>query len=128
MPKLMFDSKYSDCKINTAKFLVEMICEHRANKNKEILTKKFWQHPQWKKTYVVQIQMAYNLLNIYDEALLVKLVRQYKILTLNSKFLESKLEEESTKIKPAIISKSEQIVESQRPLKTNKTRKKLEEL
>jgi hypothetical protein len=64
---MKYPSKYSNGKeVTAAQYIVEMICERIAKKNKKDLHYRFWISPEWEKEYKGQIAAAHKLLKKYD--------------------------------------------------------------
>lgn len=64
---MKYPSKYSNGKeVTAAQYIVEMICERVAKRNKKDLHYRFWLSPEWEKEYKGQIAAANKLLKKYD--------------------------------------------------------------
>lgn len=104
-------SKYSNGKaVSAAQYITEIICEHKAVKDKKDLHYRFWTTPYWSKFYKDQIASAIQLLKVYDiEDILGALrdARGQKIYSLRAPFLKPIIEEvsESNKKKNQALSK-----------------------
>jgi len=70
--KCCFESRHGGGWITPAAYLVELVCEKVAKKDKKALPNKFWNLPEWKKTFKLQILHANRLLKKYDIAPIVK--------------------------------------------------------
>lgn len=64
---MKYPSKYSNGKeVTAAQYIVEMICERIAKRNKKDLHYRFWMSKEWEKEYKGQIASAHKLLQKYD--------------------------------------------------------------
>lgn len=64
---MKYPSKYSNGKeVTAAQYIVEMICERIAKRNKKDLHYRFWISKEWEKEYKGQIASAHKLLQKYD--------------------------------------------------------------
>lgn len=64
---MKYPSKYSNGKeVTAAQYIVEMICERIAKRNKKDLHYRFWVSKEWEKEYKGQIASAHKLLKKYD--------------------------------------------------------------
>lgn len=64
---MKYPSKYSNGKeVTAAQYIVEMICERIAKRNKKDLHYRFWVSKEWEKEYKGQIASAHKLLQKYD--------------------------------------------------------------
>lgn len=62
-----FKSRYSpDKHVTPAQYLAEIACERRASYLKTNLPIYFWKLDEWRKYYIYQIQIANELLKIYN--------------------------------------------------------------
>jgi hypothetical protein len=104
-------SKYSNGKsVSAAQYITEIICEHKAIKDKKDLHYRFWTTPYWSKFYKDQISSAIKLLKCYDVEDVIgalKDSRGQKIYSLRAPFLKPIIEEisEQNKRKNQILSK-----------------------
>jgi len=70
--KCCFESRHGGGWITPAAYLVELICEKSAKKDKKALPNKFWSLLEWKKSFRLQILHANKLLKKYDITPIVK--------------------------------------------------------
>lgn len=77
-----YESIYSDRKVSAAQYIAELVCLNRANKLGIDLPIYFWNSPQWKQFYTLQLIHANKLLKEFDEASIIKFARQKKIWSL----------------------------------------------
>ncbi len=61
-----FQSRYGGGYITAAQWLVELVCERLARKNKTTLPHLFWGRVEWRKTFLLQVQKASALLKKYS--------------------------------------------------------------
>ena len=60
-------SRYSNNKeVSAAQYITELICEHKALKDKVDLHYKFWEHKKWSAYFRNQIASAHKLLKKYE--------------------------------------------------------------
>lgn len=89
---MKFISKYSNNKsVTPAQFITEIICEHKAIKDKEDLHYKFWTNKKWASFYRDQIATANKLVKKYDPMAIVKALKDPKaknIYSLRAPFLK----------------------------------------
>lgn len=94
-----YQSKYGGGFITPQAYIVEMICERMAQKNKTTLPVKFWNTPKWKKIFLTQLLAATSLLKIYSApAIIAGLKRSYQTYSLHAKWLDDIFKEEQTKL------------------------------
>lgn len=90
---MKFISKYSNNKeVTAAQFITEMICEHKAQRDKEDLHYRFWTHKKWSRFYRNQIATANKLVKKYDAMAIVKALKDPKaknIYSLRAPFLDN---------------------------------------
>lgn len=114
---MKFISKYSNNKpVTAAQFITEVICEHKAQKDKEDLHYKFWTNKKWEKFYKDQIATANKLVKQYDPIAIVKALKDPKaknIYSLRAPFL-----------KPIIIEQQKILNASNKTLKQKLNRDK----
>lgn len=86
-----YPSKYSPGGwVTAAQYIVEAICEKKAQQNQKDLPNQFWQLPEWAKYYRQQIVAANALLKKYDESAVVKALadkRAFRIYSLRAPHL-----------------------------------------
>jgi hypothetical protein len=92
-------SKYSNGKtVSAAQYITEIICEHKAKKDKKDLHYRFWTTPYWSRFYRDQISSANKLLKDYsaeDIVLALNSQEAQKIYSLRAPFLKPIIEEAS---------------------------------
>jgi hypothetical protein len=100
--KQVYTSRYTDRKITAAQRIAEIVCEKLADKEKKVLTDKFWNKPEWEKVYKQQLYLANSLLKLYSaEAIIAALrdKRAYDVYSLGADFVLDKIfQEEQAKI------------------------------
>lgn len=68
----MYISKYSNGKkVSDAQYITEIICEHKAIREKKDLHYRFWLSSYWEKFYRSQISSAHKLLKMYSAKAIV---------------------------------------------------------
>jgi len=74
----VYISKFSGCELTPAKYLTELMCERKANKEKRKIEVGFWHDDYWKQFYVQQIQAANSLLKLYPAEIIVAAIKDKK--------------------------------------------------
>lgn len=95
-----YESKYGGGFITPNNFIVEMICERIALKDKlGALPVKFWSLPKWKKIYMMQLLQANSLLKLYSPQAIIAGLRKHKtVYSLRAQWLDDTFKEEQEKI------------------------------
>lgn len=100
--KKKYPSKYSNGKdVSAAQYITEIICEKKAKKDKKDLHYRFWTNKEWSAYFRNQIASANKLLEKYDDAAIVKALRDdrsSKIYSLRAPHLIPIIEEEQQKL------------------------------
>jgi hypothetical protein len=95
-------SKYSNNKeVSPAQYITEIICEHKAQKDKKDLHYRFWVTKEWAVFYRNQIGSANKLLKKYSDISIVKALkdpRAAKIYSLRAPHLLPIIDEEELKL------------------------------
>ena len=95
---MKFISKYSnDKEVTAAQFITEMICEKKAEMDKEDLHFRFWLAKKWVMFFRNQIATANQLVKDYDPVAIVRALKNKKankIYSLRAPFLKPIIEEE----------------------------------
>lgn len=95
-------SKYSNNKeVSAAQYITEIICEHKAQKDKKDLHYRFWVTKEWSIFYRNQIGSANKLLKIYSDISIVRALkdnRASKIYSLRAPHLIPIIEEQELKL------------------------------
>lgn len=95
---MKFISKYSnDKEVTAAQFITEMICEKKAEMDKEDLHFRFWLAKKWVMFFRNQIATANQLVKEYDPVAIVRALKNKKankIYSLRAPFLKPIIEEE----------------------------------
>jgi len=98
-------SKYSNNKpVSAAQYITEMICEHKAKKEKKDLHFRFWTLKEWSRYYRDQIGSANKLLKQYSAKAIVMALKEKdaeNIYSLRAPHL------------PPIIERCQKVIESQ---------------
>lgn len=93
-------SKYSNGKsVSPAQYITEIICEHKAKRDKKDLHYKFWTTEYWSKFYRDQIASANKLLKAYSPEDIVCALNSQKaqqIYSLRAPFLKPIIEQAAT--------------------------------
>lgn len=79
MSKNIYPSRYSNGKkVSAAQYITELICEHKAQKDRLDLHFKFWAKPEWEKYYRNQIGSAHKLLKQYSAKAIIRALQDQK--------------------------------------------------
>ncbi len=91
-----YQSRYGGGFITPNNYIVELICERIALKEKlGALPVKFWSLPKWKKIYMQQLLIATSLLKMYDpQAVITGLKKHPKVWSLRAPWLDDTFKEE----------------------------------
>lgn len=134
---MKFISKYSNNKeVTPAQFITEMICEKKAQYNKEDLHYKFWTTKKWSAFFRNQIATANKLVQEYDPIAIVKALKNPKtkfLYSLRAPSLKGIIQQEQDILnsKNKELSKTlerKEVVEHKRPSNTKNILSKLKEL
>lgn len=134
---MKFISKYSNNKeVTPAQFITEMICEKKAQYNKEDLHYKFWTTKKWSAFFRNQIATANKLVQEYDPIAVVKALKNPKtkfLYSLRAPSLKAIIQQEQDILnsKNKELSKTlerKEVVEHKRPSNTKTILSKLKEL
>lgn len=69
-------SKYSNGKsVSEAQYVTELICEHKAHKDKLDLHYRFWTNKKWDRYYRDQIATAHKLLKKYSASAIINALK-----------------------------------------------------
>ena len=96
----MYPSRYSNGKsVSSAQYITELICEHKAKKDKLDLHYRFWLNKKWSAYYRNQICTANKLLKTYSAKAIIKALndtRAEKIYSLRAPHLLPIIDEYQT--------------------------------
>lgn len=82
---MSYPSKYSNNKtVSAAQYITEIICEHRAVKEKKDLHFRFWLNKEWAKFFRDQIATANKLIKKYSAQSIIKALNSDKGLKIYS--------------------------------------------
>ena len=94
----MYISKYSNGKkVSDAQYITEIICEHKAKRDKKDLHYRFWLNKEWEKFFKSQMASAHKLLKQYGAKAIVAALnnpRTRNTYSLRSKYLKPIIENE----------------------------------
>lgn len=97
---MKFISRYSNGKeVSPAQYIAELICEHKADKEKKDLHYRFWLNKEWASYYRNQIGSANQLVKKYNPVAIVKALqdtRAKKIYSLRAPHLLPIIDEYQT--------------------------------
>ena len=99
---MQYISKYSNGKkVSAAQYITEIICEHKAIKDKEDIHYKFWSTKKWSSFYRSQIGSANKLLTEYTDKAIIRALNTNegkKIFSLRAPHLKDIIVREQAKI------------------------------
>ena len=115
-------SRYSPAAwVTAAQYIIELVCERQAAKNKVDLPLQFWNLPEWSKEFASQTRATNRLLKKYDAKAIINAIKMKGIWSLRPKWVEQVINKEQailekTKIRP----QSTEPKELERPIIENK--------
>lgn len=92
---MKFNSRYTDAnkEISASQYIAEKMCERAAQKDGKSLPVRFWNTPEWKKTFLYQLRLANSLLKIYHPSAILAGIKQFpKVYSLNNKSLDGAIQ------------------------------------
>jgi hypothetical protein len=93
--KCNYPSRYSPEGFVTAtQYIIELVCEQSAIKQKKDLPIKFWNLPEWNKIFKGQLIAVLALLKKYSAKAIIKAVKEKKLDNLRPKWVEPIIEQE----------------------------------
>lgn len=109
-------SKYGAGQVTTAQLIAEIMCERKAKTTNVVLTHKFWHTEQWRKTFMYQLRLANQLLNLYSEDVVISAVMDQRCQRVYSLALKDVvfplLEEYDTKLKIRPVERTDQNIDT----------------
>lgn len=95
-------SKYSPGEwVSDHQYIIELVCEARARKDKKDLPLRFWNIPEWKKLFVAQTRATTRLLKKYSSKAILNAIRHRGIYSLAPKWVENVISQEQRKLDAA---------------------------
>src|SRR3972149_4018284 len=88
--KTIYNSNYTNKKVTAANYLIEILFEKIAKREKKELPQKFWNHSDWSKQYKIQIIHANTLLKEFPISVIIAALNDqqcWKITSLGARFL-----------------------------------------
>jgi hypothetical protein len=124
----MYLSKYSNGKmVSDAQYITELICEHKAKKDKKDLHYRFWISKEWEKFFKNQISSAHKLLKKYPAKAIVAALndkRTQNTYSLRAPFLIPIIEQEQLRLSQQNQTLSQEIERIQNPKNFRKNQNK----
>lgn len=100
--KNCYPSRYSPGGfVRADQYIIELICEKKAKKDKKDLPVQFWKDPEWAKFFKSQLRKCKSLLQIYSSEAIIKGMqdkRAWSIYSLHAPWLPEIIQEYQTKI------------------------------
>jgi len=100
--KSCYPSKYSpNGWVTSAQYILELICEKKAEFEKTKLPIQFWNLPKWKSYFKMQLRKCHTLLHQYDELAIIRALNNrnaQKIYSLYAPWLEKIIKQEQIKL------------------------------
>ena len=90
---MKYKSLYSDREVTGVQYIAEIVCKNRADNTKTELPLNFWRIQQWKPFYFLQIKIAGELSQEYNEQEIINFVRSQKIWSLASAWVKKSLDD-----------------------------------
>lgn len=122
----MYISKYSNGKqVSDAQYITEIICEHKAKRDKKDLHYRFWLNKEWEKFFRNQIASAHQLLKKYNAKAIIRALNNPKTkntYSLRSKYLVPIIEQEQARIETENNTLSKEIDRIKDPTSFRKTK------
>lgn len=99
--KSRYPSKYSpNSWVTGPQYILELICERKAGRDKIDLPIKFWNLPEWAGYYKSQLRVCHKLVKKYNEKAIINMLTEKKTcFSLRPKWVESLILNEYEKIK-----------------------------
>ena len=86
--KSRYPSRYSPQKfVTAAQYILELVCEKRALKDKKELPIKFWNLPEWASLFKSQLRKCHALLKQYDEKAIIAAIKGSNIYSLHAPWI-----------------------------------------
>jgi hypothetical protein len=93
--KSKYPSRYSPGGyVTAAQYILELVCEKQASRQRIELPIKFWNLPEWRNTFVKQLRMVHKLLKKYSEKAIIRAINKNNIYSLFASWLEAKIQQE----------------------------------
>lgn len=103
--------------VSGPQYIIELLCEAKARREKKDLPVKFWNLPEWSTYYKAQLRCVYALLKKYDEQALINTLRNNKhIFSLRPDFVKPLIDDEQLKV---LAKKNKPKIQIQEPINTN---------
>ena len=98
--KSRYPSKYSGGWVTGPQYIIEQICERKAQRERTDLPIKFWNLPEWANYYKSQLRACYSLIKKYSEKAIINMLTNNKgCFSLRPKWVETLIENEFKCIK-----------------------------
>lgn len=104
-PKSPFKSAYAERSspwVSAAQYLAEEMCVRCAHRQGKTLVARFWQKPEWKKLFLMQVRFANGLLKIYSVKAILLALRSTvgkKVYSLGAKWFDDTIKAFERKLK-----------------------------
>ena len=90
--KSRYPSKYSPGDwVTSAQYIIELVCEKKAESEQTRLPVKFWNLPKWQNYFKIQLRKCHSLLKKYDEKAIIRALNSQegkRIYSLHAPWLE----------------------------------------
>lgn len=94
-----YPSRYSPTKfVTAAQYIIELVCEKKAKRDKKDLPLQFWELDAWRNYYVSQLRATHKLLQNYAPRAIINVVRQKNLFSLRPKWIIPLIEQEHKKL------------------------------
>jgi hypothetical protein len=93
--KSRYPSRYSpNGFVTAAQYIIELVCEQEAIKQKKELPVKFWNLPEWRLIFAAQLRAVHSLLKKYSPQVIIKVVKEKRYNNLRPKWVEEAIAQE----------------------------------
>jgi hypothetical protein len=93
--KSRYPSRYSPGGFVTeAQYIIELVCERLAQKQKKDLPVRFWNLPEWKLIFAGQLRATHALLKKYSAKAIINIIKEKKIDNIRTKWVEPMIAQE----------------------------------
>ncbi len=76
--KSRYPSKYSGGFVTGVQYIIELVCERKAQREKKDLPIKFWNLPEWANYYKSQLRSCHKLVKEYGEKAIINMLTKNK--------------------------------------------------
>lgn len=93
--KSPYPSRYSPSGwVTPAQYILELVCEKRALKDKKELPIQFWNLPEWASLFKSQLRKCHALLKQYDEKAIIAALKNSNIYSLHAPWIHQECQKQ----------------------------------